>query len=178
MSFEQALDRQLFFLKQRWFYVISFLLLDNRTSARLRAALLRQFGAIVGKGCVVRGGLQIQEGFNLILGDNVFVNAGCCFDSSAAIQIGNNVQISYQVTLITGGHEIGTHANRAGTHAPASIAIGDGVWIGARSIVLPGVTIGAGAVVGAGSLVTRDVAADSVVAGVPAKLVRLLDDDI
>ena len=167
--------RQLFFLQQRLFAFFSFLLLDNMTSGRVRAALLRLGGATIGKRCFVRGGLLIQESFRLKLGDDVFVNAGCCFDLSAPIVIGSRTQLAYQVTLMTGGHAIGSHDSRAGAHRPEPIEIGEGVWIGARAIILPGVTIGAGAVVAAGALVTKDVPPDTLVAGVPAKPVRTLE---
>ncbi len=167
--------RQLFFLQQRLFAFFSFLLLDNMTSGRVRVALLRFCGATIGKRCFVRGGLLIQESFRLLLGDDVFINAGCCFDLSAPIVIGSRTQVAYQVTLMTGGHAIGTHDSRAGAHCPEPIHIGEGVWIGARAIVLPGVTIGAGAVVAAGALVTKDVPADTLVAGVPAKQIRTLE---
>ncbi len=169
--------RQLFFLQQRLFAFFSFLLLDNMTSGRARVALLRFCGATIGKRCFVRGGLLIQESFRLVLGDDVFINAGCCFDLSAPIVIGSRAQIAYQVTLMTGGHAIGAHDSRAGAHCPEPIHIGEGVWIGARAIVLPGVSIGAGAVVAAGALVTKDVPPDTLVAGVPAKPVRTLEPE-
>lgn len=170
-----AVRRQGFFLQQRGFSFLSFLLLDNMSSGRLRAALLRINGARVGKKCFIRGGLQMQEGFNLHLGDEVFINAGCCFDTSALITLGSRVQLAYQVTLVTGGHQIGSHDCRAGSHTPQPITVEEGAWIGARALILPGVTIGAGAVVAAGSVVTKDVAPDVLVAGVPAKVVRSLD---
>ncbi len=169
------LRRQGFFLQQRSFAALSFLLLDNMVCGRARALLLRLNGASVGRRCFVRGGLLIQEGFGLVMGDEVFVNAGCCFDLSAPIILGSRVQLAYQVTLITGGHEIGTHDGRAGSHRPAPIHIGDGAWIGARATVMPGVTVGAGAVVAAGALVTKDVPPDTLVAGVPARPVRALE---
>ena len=166
--------RQLFFLQQRWFSFFSFLLLDNYASSRIRAALLRSYGAQIGKSCFIRGGLKIQESFNLHLGDSVFVNAECCFDCSAPITVGDRVQFAYQVTLVTGGHKIGEHDSRAGEHDPKPIEIGEGAWIGARAMILPGVKIGAGAVVAAGAIVTKDVAPDTVVAGVPASVIRSL----
>lgn len=169
------LRRQGFFVQQRLFALLSFLLLDNRICGRARAALLRWNGAKVGRRCFVRGGLVIQESFGLVLGNDVFINAACCFDLSAPIMLGNRVQVAYQVTLITGGHEFGPHGSRAGTHRPQPIFVGDGAWIGARAIILPGVTIGAGAVVAAGALVTKDVPPDMVVAGVPARIVRTLE---
>ena len=170
-----AVRRQAFFLQQRGFSILSFLLLDNMSSGRLRASLLRINGARIGKRCFIRGGLQMQEGFNLHLGDEVFINAGCCLDTSALITLGSRVQLAYQVTLVTGGHLIGPHECRAGSHVPQPITVEEGAWIGARALILPGVTIGAGAVVAAGSVVTKDVAPDVLVAGVPAKVVRPLD---
>ena len=172
---QAKLSRQWFFIQQRVFSVMSFLLLDNQSSGRLRAALLRFNGASIGKRCFVRGSLQMQEGFGLVLGDDVFINAGCCFDLSAPVVIGSRAQLAYQVTLVTGGHAIGTHESRAGKHCPAPIHIGEGVWIGARATVLPGVTIGAGAVIAAGALVTKDVSADTLVGGVPAHFIRTLE---
>ena len=167
--------RQLFFGQQRVFYILSFLLLDNARSGRLRAGLLRLNGATVGRGVNVRGNLQIQEGFRITLGDNVFINSGCLFDVSAPIVIGAGVQLAYQVALVTGGHSIGSADGRAGEHRPAPIHIGMGSWIGARAMILPGVTIGAGSVVAAGAVVTRDVPANTLVAGVPARVVRSLE---
>ena len=172
---QTSLRRQWFFIQQRIFGVLSFLLLDNQSSGRLRAALLRLNGASIGKRCFVRGSLQMQEGFGIVLGDDVFINSGCCFDLSAPVVIGSRAQLAYQVTLVTGGHAIGTHENRAGKHCPVPIHIGEGVWIGARATVLPGVTIGAGAVIAAGALVTKDVPADTLVGGVPARFIRTLE---
>jgi maltose O-acetyltransferase len=169
------IQRQLFFVRQRVFSFLSFLLLDNQSSGSLRAALLRWNGAKVGKRCFVRGGLQIQESFDFTLGDEVFINAGCCLDNSAPIIIGSRVQFGFQVTLITGNHEFGPPQSRAGAHCARPITIGEGAWIGARAIVLPGVTIGSGAVVAAGAVVTKDVPPNTLVAGVPAKTLRALD---
>jgi maltose O-acetyltransferase len=169
--------RQGFFVRQRLFYALSSVLLDNRVSGRLRAMLLRWNGAKVGKKCFVRGGLLIQESFALTLGDEVFINAGCCFDLTEPITLEDRVQLGFQVTLITGGHEIGTHESRAGNHLARPIRIQSGAWIGARAVLLPGVTIGAGAVVAAGAVVTRDVPPDTLVAGVPARALRELESN-
>jgi acetyltransferase-like isoleucine patch superfamily enzyme len=162
------------FVRLRLFALFSALLLDNQSSGRLRAGLLRLNGARVGKNCFVRGKLLLLEGFDLTLGDDVFINSGCCLDFAAPIRIGNRVQISFQVSLITGDHHIGGHEQRAGRVCPRSIVIEDGAWIGARATILPGVRIGAGAIVGAGALVTKDVAPDTLVIGVPASVHREL----
>jgi len=167
--------RQARFVRLRIFALISALLLDNRLSGRLRAALLRLNGASVGRTCFIRGNLQLPEGFDLSLGNDVFINTGCCLDCAAPISIGNRVELGYQVTLITGDHHVGPHEKRCGPAQPRSIIIEDGAWIGARSVILPGVRIGAGAVVSVGSLVARDVAPDTLVAGVPARQLKHLD---
>lgn len=174
-KFYWMMRRQLFLLQQRIFYVLSFLLLDNYTCSRIRILLLRCNGVKIGRRCFVRGGLQFQENFNLVLGDEVFINYGCLFDTSAPIILGSRTQIGFQATFITGGHQIGPHELRAGSHDPKPITVEEGVWIGARALILPGVCIGAGAVVAAGALVSRDVAPDTLVAGVPARVIRTLD---
>lgn len=166
--------RQVFFLKQRAFSAMSAVLLDNRISGLLRAALLRACGARIGERCFIRGAFRVQEGFGFTLGDDVFVNAGCCFDSSAEIRIGNRVQLGFGVTIITGDHEIGGHALRCGASNPKPVVIEDGAWIGGGATIAPGVTIGAGAVVSAGAFVASNVPPDKVVGGNPARIIRSL----
>ncbi len=166
--------RQVMFVRLRLFTLLSNLLLDNQTCGRWRAILLRLNGARVGRNCFIRGNFQLPEGFNLTIGDDVFINSGCCFDTAAAIQIGHRVQFGYQVTLITGDHDIGPHECRTGSPSGGPIVIEDGAWIGARATILPNVRIGAGAVVSVGALVAKDVAPDTLVAGVPARQLRQL----
>jgi maltose O-acetyltransferase len=174
MNASTAINRQLFFFKQKWFTILSFMLMDNRRAGITRSSLLRWFGAKTGRDCFVRGGLQMQESFNLTLGDHVFINHGCTLDCSAPIEIGDRAQIAFKVTIITGGHEIGPVESRAGAHNPQPVKIGAGAWIGASAIIMPGVTVGEGAVVGAGSLVTKDVAPHTLVVGIPAKFLKEL----
>jgi len=169
--------RQLFFLEQRLFAVLSFLLLDNAMSSRLRMRLLCALGATTGRDSIVRGGLIILEGFNFIIGDHVYIGSQCTLDGSERITIGNNVVIAYGVTIITGSHHSASHEHRAGPYNPRPMIIEDGCWIGARATLLPGVTVKTGAIVGAGSVVTKDVEPDTVVAGNPARVVRVLDAD-
>jgi maltose O-acetyltransferase len=138
--------------------------------------LLRVNGAEVGSRCFVRGTIRIQESFDIALGNDVFINAGCTIDASERVTIGDRVQFGPNVTIITGDHHIGPHDSRCGAHRSAPVSIGPGSWLGASSVVLPGVVIGPGAVVAAGAVVSRDVPADSLVAGVPARVIRLLDE--
>lgn len=114
-------------------------------------------------------------GKNLSLGKEVFLNAGCRFQDQGGITIGNGVLIGHNVVLSTLNHDPAP-ARRAWLH-PAPIVIGDRVWIGSNATVLPGVTIGDGAIVAAGAVVTKDVAPNTVVAGVPARLLRPLTEE-
>lgn len=116
-------------------------------------------------------------GNKVAIGRDAFINYDCFFDTQDYILIGKNVRMGMRCTLITGSHEYGGEQMRAGESSMAAIAVEDGAWIGASVTILPGVRIGAGAVVAAGSVVTRDVDANSVVAGVPARFLRSMDAD-
>ena len=101
---------------------------------------------------------------------------GNYFDVSADIELGNDVAVGQQVLILTQTHRLGPSERRADVLTSAPVTIGDGCWIGARAVILPGVTIGPGAVVAAGAVVREDVPPDVLVAGVPARPVRELGD--
>ncbi len=107
-----------------------------------------------------KGGLEI--------GNNTIINQKCRLDSRGTLTIGNNVSISSEVCILTADHDVqsGTFNGRLG-----SVTIDDYVFIGTRAMILPGVKVGWGAVVAAGAVVTKDVEAHAIVAGVPAKLI-------
>lgn len=112
-------------------------------------------------------------GKNIIVGKNVFINAGCKFQDQGGITIGDGTLIGHNVVLATLNHDL-SPSMRSNLH-PAPIVIGKNVWIGANATVLPGVTIGDGAIVAAGAVVTKDVAANTIVGGVPAKFIKKID---
>lgn len=147
--------------------------------SRLRARLLALAGFDIGKGTVFWGRLTITGSGNLYqrlhIGDSTWVNDGCHLDLEAPIYIGDRVSIGHQVLLMTSTHEIGKTTRRAGSLIVSPIHIGDGVWLGSRCTILPGINIGAGAVVAAGAVVTKEVLPNTLVAGVPAKLIRYLE---
>ncbi|CAM5233602.1 Sugar O-acetyltransferase OS=Streptomyces tendae OX=1932 GN=GUR47_24365 PE=4 SV=1 [Streptomyces tendae] len=112
-----------------------------------------------------------DHGVNIRVGRNVFVNQGCRFNDIGGIEIADDVMLGPNVSLITSGHPLDPARRRTGiTSAP--IRVERNVWIGASAMILQGVTIGADAVVAAGAVVTRDVPARSVVAGVPATVIK------
>jgi maltose O-acetyltransferase len=154
-------------------------LLPPFVGARLRVSLLRFAGCRIGAGTLIAGRITVIGGTdpaaNFVVGAESWFNAGCTFDASDKIVIGDRVRIGQEVLVLTSTHEIGDHAGRAGQFTTAPVSIGSGVWLGARAIILPGVSIGDGAVVGAGAVVTSDVPADRLAAGVPARPVRDLE---
>lgn len=107
-----------------------------------------------------------------LIGDQSFISLNCLIDGSDWVTIGRGVTLAPGVQLITSTHEIGPASRRAGPHQNAPIAIGEGCWLGASSIVLPGVTIAPGCVIAAGALVAADTEPNGLYVGVPARRVR------
>jgi len=138
--------------------------------ASQRDALLRKLFGAVGDGTVVKPRFMCDYGFNIRAGRNLFVNYDCIFLDVAPIEIGDDVQIAPAVQLYTATHPLDPAVRRSGLESGRPIRIGHNVWIGGGAIVLPGVTIGDDAVIGAGSVVTRDVPAGAIVVGNPARV--------
>jgi maltose O-acetyltransferase len=149
---------------------------------RTRTALLRATGICIGTRSCILGALEVtgtgsvRELFSV--GDDCCITGPLYVDLGAAVRIGNRVRIGHHVMLLTVDHEMGPSASRCGRLVAAPIVVGDGVWLASRVTILPGVTVGKGAVVAAGAVVTQDVAPDTLVGGVPARLVRDLDEEV
>ena len=109
-------------------------------------------------------------GKNTKIGKRVFINAGCQFQDQGGITIGDDVLVGPQTIIATLNHD--PDPEKRGGMIPKSVVVCDKVWLGARVTICPGVTIGEGAIVGAGAVVTNDVPPRTVVAGVPAKVVK------
>lgn len=131
-------------------------------------------GKPVGEGFGLFPPFYTDFGKNITIGNNVFINAGCKFQDQGGIVIGDGVLIGHNVVLATLNHDLAPE-KRQQLH-PAPIRIGCGVWIGANATVTSGVTIGDYAVVAAGAVVNRDVPAYTVVGGVPARVIKTLDN--
>jgi acetyltransferase-like isoleucine patch superfamily enzyme len=141
-----------------------------RTPEEIRDLLGRLTGRVLDESVAVFPPFYSEFGKNLTIGRNVFINMGCRFQDTGGITIGDGTLIGHGTTLTTLNHHVDP-ARRADM-LPAPIKIGRKVWLGAGVTVVPGVAIGDGAIVGAGAVVTKDVEPDSIVAGVPAKLIR------
>ena len=113
-------------------------------------------------------------GKNIHLGKGVFINAGCKFQDQGGIYIGDGALIGHNTVLATLNH--GFSSEKRHDLYPAPIHIGENVWIGANVTVVGGVTIGNHAIIAAGAVVTKDVPENAVAAGVPAKVIRSIDE--
>lgn len=130
-------------------------------------------GSSVGDGFTLIPPFYSDYGLNITVGRGVFIGSQCAFTGHAPIDIADHVMIAHKVNLVTAGHPVEPGQRRDFITAEP-ITIGTNAWIGAAATVLPGVTIGEGAVVAAGAVVTSDVPAATLVAGVPARVLRQL----
>ncbi len=136
-----------------------------------RPALLAQHLKAVGQHVNVRAPFHCDYGYNITLGDGVFMNFGCVILDVVEVTIGAATAIGPGVQILTADHPRDPVQRRTGLESGQPIHIGSNVWIGGGAIILPGVTIGDDAVIGAGSVVTRDVAPGATVVGNPARVV-------
>jgi maltose O-acetyltransferase len=139
---------------------------DARRSCGPRLAAL--LGSI-GRGVFVEAPFHVAYGANLHLDDGVYINAGCVVLDTAPVTIGRRTMLGPAVQIYCADHHRGRAERLEGLERALPVTIGAEVWIGGAAIVLPGVTIGEGAVVGAGAVVTRDVDPNARVIGSPAR---------
>lgn len=140
------------------------------TEARWR--LLRFAGLDVQRSHIAFGGWLGSR--RIAIGKSVYINARVFIDNSDWIRIEDRVSIGPHVRILTSTHEMGTELRRAGKALTKPVTIGAGAWIGAGSIILPGVAVGSGTVIAAGSVVTSDCSGNALYGGVPARLIREL----
>ena len=153
-------------------YNIAAELLPRELGGGLRASLLRGVGFHIGAGTEIKGPLKISGPRGLVprlrIGRDCSIAAECMLELSDMLEIGERVTLEPGVMILTSTHELDFPQHRAGKIIKKPVSIGDGAWLRARAIVLPGVKIGAGAVVEAGSVVNKDVEAVTRVGGSPA----------
>lgn len=137
--------------------------------AGARAALLAELCAAVGEGTVVRPPFFCDYGYNIRLGARVFLNYGCVVLDVVAVEIGDGCQVGPGVHIYAADHPRDAGLRRQGWENGRPVRIGANVWIGGAAVLLPGITVGDDAVIGAGSVVTRDVPPGATVVGNPAK---------
>jgi maltose O-acetyltransferase len=147
---------------------------DEQPGGPARTGVLRQLLAALGDGSDIRSPFFCDYGFNISIGTGVFVNYNCVFLDVARITIGDRVQIGPAVQLLSADHPLDPEVRARGLENGSPIVIEDDAWLGGGAIVCPGVTIGRGSVIGAGSVVTRDVPAGVLAVGNPCRVLREL----
>lgn len=146
---------------------------DREEIVRLEKEL---FGG-TGENIYVNPPLYIDYGKHIFMGNNVYCNMDCVFLDVNTITIGNNVMLGPRVNLFTAGHPIDADVRISDLEFGLPIVIEDNVWIGGNSTILPGITVGENSIVAAGAVVTKDVPANSIVGGNPARLIRAISDE-
>ncbi|MCB9809982.1 acyltransferase [Candidatus Nomurabacteria bacterium] len=138
----------------------------------LRNVYWRNIFKSFGSGSCVNGKILVKTPHNISIGGNVNIDHGCVLNARDSITIGDNVSISVNVIINTGGLNYINTGKERRVHVSSPVTIEDGVWLASGSIVNAGVTIGENSVVAAGAVVTKDVPAGVVVAGIPAKIIK------
>jgi acetyltransferase-like isoleucine patch superfamily enzyme len=159
-----------------YFVFLGFKLFPETRLFELKRKLLNFAGANIEKKTRICSSFKLSGTGTFNVGSETWIGHEVLIVASSAVFIGSNVDVAPCVFIGTGTHEIDPSGARiAGKGKSEEIRIGNGAWIGARSTILPGVTIGEMAIVGAGSLVLSDVPSRSIVAGVPAKIIKKVD---
>ena len=141
----------------------------------VRDLFTRLFGKPVDPSFRVFPPFYTDFGKNITVGKNVFINACCHFQDQGGITLGDNCLVGHNVVFATLNHGFAPEERQS--MLPAPIVVGRNVWIGSNSTILPGVTIGDNSIIAAGSVVTKDVPANAIVAGVPARFIRSISPE-
>lgn len=162
-------------LKHLIFFIIH--LFPSLRMNKIKIFLLRTLGYKVGKNVVIASSFKIMGNIDVSIGNNTFIgHHTMIIGGKANLSIGKNCDISSKVSFVMGTHEIGNSERRAGKGYSESIFVGDGVWIGYGAIILPGVKIGNKSIIGAGSVVVKDIPANVIAAGNPCKIIKQLSE--
>ncbi len=156
------------------FSFLIFVLPRHKLFNLIKSNYLRIQGAEIGKGITFYPGIKINPARNISLGHNVDLAWGVIITTGGGVEIGERTLVGYRTQILSANHVIPPNRGKifGAGHAPAKIIIENDVWIGANCVITAGVHIGEGAVVAAGSVVTKNVQPFTIVGGVPAKIIR------
>lgn len=142
-----------------------------------RTELLKKLFASVGKNIYIEPTFRCDYGCHISIGDNFFANYDCIVIDVCKVTIGNNVFFGPRVCLCTATHPIDSEVRNTGLEYGEPIHIEDNVWIGMNTVVNPGVTIGSNSIIGAGSVVTKDIPNDVIAVGNPCRILRKITEE-
>ena len=137
-----------------------------------RPALLKKILGKTGESINIQPPFRCDYGYNIEVGENFFANYNLIVLDVGKVRIGNNVQIAPNVAIYTAGHPIHPDSRNSGYEYGIDIEIGDNVWIGGNTCIMPGVKIGKNVVIGGGSVVTKDIPDNMIAVGNPCKVIR------
>lgn len=146
----------------------------NPANIAKRTKFLQKWFGAVGKKCFIEQPFYCDYGSNITLGDRVFTNVNVTILDCAKVKIGNDVWIAPNVGIYTATHPTDPEQRRQKLEYAKPIKIGNNVWIGGGASILPGVTIGDNSVIGAGSVVNKDIPANVVAVGNPCRVIKKL----
>jgi maltose O-acetyltransferase len=146
---------------------------DDQSAERLR--LIQEIIPMSGKALFIEPPFHCDYGDNITIGDNVFFNFNCVILDVALVTIGSNVLFAPGVQIYAATHPLSAAQRRTGLELGKPVTIGDDVWVGGGVIICPGVTIGERSVIGAGSVVTKDIPEDVLAYGNPCRVVRSIE---
>ena len=139
--------------------------------------LLKEILGKTGKYVNIEAPFHCDYGYNIEVGENFFANYNFTVLDVGKVRIGANAQIAPNVSIYTAGHPIHPDSRNSGYEYGISITIGDNVWIGGNACIMPGVTIGNNVVIGAGSVVTKDIPDNVIAAGNPCRIIRTVTEE-
>ncbi|AKB62844.1 Galactoside O-acetyltransferase [Methanosarcina mazei SarPi] len=141
-----------------------------------RTALIQKLFGKTGGSFLIEPPFICDYGYNIEIGSNFYANHNCIILDGAKVVFGDNVMIAPNCSFYTAGHPLDVERRNAGLEYAYPVKVGSNVWIGGNVSVLPGVTIGDNAVIGAGSIVTKDIPSDVVAFGNPCRVIRKISD--
>lgn len=144
---------------------------------RRRNRLLHKLFGKIGDSAFIEGPVYCSYGCNTFIGARFYANFNLVIVDDGKLTVGDDVMCAPNVTLAVTGHPLAPEYRRSGAQFSVPVKIGNGVWLGANTVVLPGVEIGDNSVIGAGSIVTSSIPADSLAVGVPCRVVRRITDE-
>lgn len=145
------------------------------SSVEEKTSIIKELFGKVGNSFIIEPSLFCDYGYNIEIGNNFYANHNCVILDGAKVVFGNNVFIGPNCGFYTAGHPIEVDLRNQGLEYARPITVGHNVWIGGNVVVLPGISIGDNSVIGAGSVVTKDIPSGTVAAGNPCRIIRTIE---
>lgn len=152
-------------------------IINQAETAELRAQLLKEIFGKTGEKIYIEPMINFDYGYNIFVGENFYANFNCTFLDVSTIEIGDNCMFAPNVQLYTATHPLHPVKRNSGLEYAKPIKIGNNVWLGGGVIITPGVTLGDNVVVGAGSVVTKSFPDNVVIAGNPARIIKMVEEE-